>query len=97
MRGGDLRKPRRDLHTREAEEAARRLAEEERRGEEAIVRGQATNALIEQAVRSYFESRHANSSVLIDLQDRVRLVYRQIKDERGISDEGWENPQWGQE
>lgn len=96
MRGGDLRKPRRDLHVREAEEAAKRLAEFEKRGAESIARRQATNALIEQAVRSFFENVRPNSSILIDLLDRVRLVYRQIKDERGIDDEGWENPRWGE-
>ncbi|MBD8699263.1 hypothetical protein IFT54_05465 [Sphingomonas sp. CFBP 13714] len=93
----DLRKPRRERTAREAEATAERLAAAKAVYEERWGKIDGALNLMEQATRDYFAVWHPNSSTLIDLLDRVRTTYRAIKDERGLDDEGWENPGYGEE
>jgi hypothetical protein len=93
--GDELRKPRFDKTAREAAVAAERLAK-------AIIEGEKKKEVhrialdhLEQGVRGLFAHYRPNASTLIGVLDHVRLIYRAIKDERGIDDEKWEDPHYG--
>lgn len=91
------KKPRFDKTAREAALAVERLQRQEA---DAIARQEAYRIAldhIDQGVRGYFALRHPNASTLIAVLDHVRLAYKKVKDERGINDEPWENPGYGQE
>lgn len=95
MRGADLRRPRRDLLARRAEETAAMI---ERAYENGAARREAVIEafdLINQGTRKFFEHEHLNSSVFIRLQDAMRIAFAMLEKERGILPHDPTDPDWG--
>lgn len=95
MRAADLRKPRNDKLKRQAEEAAKRMEEAYARYEPHRRAIQEAFEWIERGTRRYFEVQHLNASMLIDLQDAMRIAFAQLEEERGILPHDPADPEWG--
>ncbi len=95
MRGADLRKPRNDRLKRQAEEAARRMEQAYAEDEPRRLAIREAFELIERGTRLYFSVQHLNASMLIDLQDAMRMAFAQLEEERGINPADPSDPDWG--